>query len=56
MVLWWGEGWSLFLSWSGVGRGCGVRLLFLGFSMASKILFGFMLDSSVRWLLIEYSL
>ena len=48
--------WLLFLSWSGVGGGCEVGLFFLGFSMASKILFGFMLNSSFRWLLIKYSL
>jgi len=56
VVLRWGGGGSLFLGWSGVSGGWEVGLLLLGFSKASKILFGVMLNSSFKWLLIENSL
>ena len=46
----------LFLSWSLSVGGLGWGYCSFDFSTALKILFGFMLNSSFRWLLITYSL
>jgi hypothetical protein len=51
-------GWLIVCPLAGwnTGGGWGVIYGFWGFSRASKILFGAMLDSTLRWLFIENSL